>query len=82
MNRSDSLREALMEKPTAEGIKSHIRAIKDISGQFVEDIDVILEKCGKSSYVVMVLHELVRKFTQNFKLSFFVKYAFLEFAGD
>lgn len=61
LNRSDSLREVLLEAPTAEGIQNRIETIKDISGQFIEDVNAILEKCGSSNYVIMVLSELVRE---------------------
>lgn len=61
LNRSDSLRQALLEAPTAEGIQNRIVTIIDISGQFVEDVNAILEKFGSNNYVIMVLSELVRK---------------------
>lgn len=59
INRSDSFRTELLEIPTPERIRNRMKTIKDISGQFVEDVNVILEKCGSSYYVIMVLSELV-----------------------
>lgn len=56
------MRDAILEIPTAEMIRSRMETIKDISGQFVEDVNVILEKFPNDAYVIMVLHELVRKF--------------------
>lgn len=42
-------------------IRQHVREIKDVSGQFIEDVDVIIDKCENDHYVIMVLSELVRK---------------------
>lgn len=65
LRRSDSIRNALFEEPSAERIRSRIETIKDISSQFVEDINVIIEKCGSSHYVIMVLSEIVSEFLNH-----------------
>ena len=41
-------------------VRIRIQTIKDISSQFVDDVNVILEQCGNCPYVIVVLSELVR----------------------
>lgn len=65
LNRSDSLRQAILEEPTAETVQNRLETIINVNGQFVEDVNVILEKCGSSNYVVMILKELVSKHNQT-----------------
>lgn len=64
--RSSSLRKELLGIPSAERIQSRIKTIKDVSGQFVDDVNIVLEKCGDSHYVIMVLSDLVSKLLNHF----------------
>lgn len=69
LNRSDSLLADHLETPTVEGIQSRMGTIKDISDQFVEDVNAILENCGNSHYVIMFLSGLVRKLLEHSRIA-------------
>ena len=60
LRRTKSVQEEFMKDETAENIQRLIKSIKDVNGQFVEDVNVILEKCGIDPYVMMILSKIVR----------------------
>lgn len=66
LDRSDSFRAELLEIPTAERIQNRMKTITGISSQFVDDVNLILDKCGSSYYVIMVLSEVVSKLHNHF----------------
>lgn len=68
--RSPSLSEALLEEQTVKTIQSRVATIIGVGDQFVKDLDVVLEKCGSSNYVIIILHELVSKPLKQFQISF------------
>lgn len=49
-----------MEAPSIENIQRRIRSVEGISNHVVDDVDLILEKCGQNYYALMILSELVR----------------------
>lgn len=63
--RSDSAHKAHMEAPSIEKTQKRIRTVEGISDQVVGDFDMILEKCGHSYYVLMILSELVRVYLRQ-----------------
>lgn len=64
--RSESEKKLLLEEPTPQMTRDLVKKIKGVGGQFIEDVDVIIDKCESKHFVIMVLSELVRELLRFF----------------